>query len=409
MNNYSSDKYIQNTSLTLFQLSLLLLLATSIVRFSSSMYLPALLKIGSELNLSDNLISQTLTIFYIFFAISTLFVGPIVDSYGRKNAIMIGAVVFIFGSLLCANSTSWESLMIGRIFQAVGTSFIPVASRAMLRDLCNDRQIISILGWMALLGGVIPIIAPVLGGVIIKFLSWRYIFWFLSLFSTTSLIFIIAKLPNSVSKDKLKPFNIKIVLENYLFILKSPKFFIIVTPLALAFSIQGAYLVTSPFIFMQHFKLSPIEFGLINVIIVLSMFSGKYIASYTIKKRGIFAAYTLGAFLTFIGALCISITVAFGLDTIHIIIILLSVMISGYGTLLPIGVKSIMTAFKDHAGITSALHGFVTLGMTAIGSLIVTQIRDFYQTSYIDSLNIFLLPTVILLVISAFFTKEHLI
>jgi len=404
-----NDKYINNTSITLFKFSLLLILATSVARLSLSLYLPALLQIGNELKLSDAILGQTLTVFFTAFAISTLFMGPLVDSFGRKNVILSGSVIFMLGSLICGNSFSGQWLIIGRILQAIGTSSLPVAARAMIRDLCNDKQVISVLGWMALLGGIIPIVAPVLGGFITKILGWRWTFWFLVIFSAVTFIIIILKLPRSIPKNELQPFKIKQIFKNYFFILSSPKFFIVIAPLALAFGIQGAYLVTSPFIFMKHFEMSPVEFGFMNIFVVSSLFAGKYIASFVIKKKNIFVAYLIGAVLTMVGGLTFNLFIFFKIDNLFTVIIPLSIAIGGFGTLLPIGIKSIMTAFRDKAGTASALHGCVTLGLTSIGSLLTIQMKNSFNVSSLESLHLFILPTVFILLFSALFTRKHLI
>ena len=351
---------------------------------------------------------ETLTIFFIAFAIATLFVGPLTDCYGRKIVIIGGSIIFTIGSLLCANAFSWDTLILGRILQAVGTSCIPVAGRAMIRDLCNDTQVIAVLGWMAIIGGLTPIVAPMLGGVITEKLGWRYNFYVLVVFAIIATLFIARNLPRSIAKDKLHPFRLNVILKNYKTILLSPKFYTVITPLALAFSIQGAYLGTSPFIFMKTFKLSPIQYGLINVIVVGSLFIGRYVASGVMKRKSIYIAYLTGALLTFSGAVILQIFMFFSFINIPSVLFTLSIAISGFGTLLPLGIKSVMTSFRDKAGTASALHGCLTLGMTAFGCFIASELKHVFHFSSLECMLIFMLPTTALVLLTAFFTKKHL-
>jgi DHA1 family bicyclomycin/chloramphenicol resistance-like MFS transporter len=406
MNN--SNKYIKGTNLTLLQFSLLLILSSATARLASSLYLPALLKIGEDLQLSDAILGETLTIFFVAFAIATLFVGPLTDCYGRKFVIILGSFIFIIGSLLCANAFSWNVLIAGRIFQATGASCIPVAGRAMIRDLCDDTQVIAVLGWMAVIGGLTPIVAPVLGGVITQNLGWRYNFWLLILFAIIATLFIAYRLPRSIAKEDLHLFNIKSILLNYKHIITSPKFFTVITPLALAFAIQGAYLGTSPFIFMKTFKLTPIQYGLINIIVVGSLFLGRYVSSGVMKYKSIYTAYLTGGTLTLIGGALLHFFVIYKIANLWSVLITLSIAITGFGTLLPIGIKSIMTAFREKAGTASALHGCLTLGMASFGCFIASELKHIYKYSSLECIEIFMFPTAILIVLSALATKKHL-
>ncbi|MCK5684106.1 MFS transporter, partial [bacterium] len=152
--NINKENSLKGTNLTVLQFSLLLIITSAVVRMSSSLYLPALIEIGKSLHLSDTILSLTLTIFFVVFAFSTLFAGPCADHFGRKKVIIAGLLFFTTGSLLCAIAESMNLLFAGRILQAMGASCIPVAGRAMIRDICSDIQVMSVLGWMVAIGGL---------------------------------------------------------------------------------------------------------------------------------------------------------------------------------------------------------------------------------------------------------------
>lgn len=390
------------------QFSLLLIASSAIVRLASSLYLPSLIDIGRTLHLSDSIMSTTLSVFFVAFAFATLFAGPLADRYGRKNVIIGGGVIFIVGTLLCALASSATALFSGRILQAIGASCIPVAGRAMIRDMCSDTQVIKVLGWMAAIGGIVPIAAPMLGGIINDAIGWRYNFWFLQVFTLIAGAILILKLPRSMKKEDAHPLHIMTILKTYGRMLAAPEFITIILPLMLSFAIQGAYLGTSPFIFMERFGLSGTQYGMANIVIVASLLAGRYLATGLTRRFSTYAAYMVGAAMPLIGGVIMAMIIRMNLASITSVLIALSVAVTGFGTILPIGVKSIMTAFRDRAGAVSALYGCMTLGMSSVGCFAATVIEKQLRISELTSLALFTCVAGMAILASAVLTKKHL-
>lgn len=398
---------LKGTNLTLLQFSLLLIITSAVVRLSSSLYLPSLIDIGKSLQLSDTLLSLTLTIFFVVFAISTLFAGPCADYFGRRKVIIFGLFIFAAGSLLCAVADSIHFLFAGRALQAAGASCIPVAGRAMIRDVCTDLQVMSVLGWMVAIGGLVPIIAPMLGGIITDNIGWRYNFWLLVSASILAIVIMILKLPQTLPADTDKSLNVFHILKKYLKMLYSPELILVITPLALAFSIQGAYLAAAPFIFIKHFGLSATQFGFANLVIVASMLAGRFIATGLTKSFSIYIAYITGGGLTFAGGIILGAFCFSGHDSLISVLFSLSIAITGFGVLLLIGIKSIMTAFRNMAGTASAIHGCLTLGSAALGSFAIS-IFNKYQFSYLTSICYLIIPIGLLIFVSSTLCRKYL-
>ncbi|NOY74775.1 MAG: multidrug effflux MFS transporter [Kiritimatiellaeota bacterium] len=399
---------IKGVKFSVFQFAALLFLISSVARLAGSLYLPSLIEIGRELSLSDALLSETLTVYFTAFAISTLFAGALADSFGRKKVVFGGVVVFVCGSFLCAMAGSAETLILARVLQAIGASCVPVAGRAMIRDACDDRQVLVVLGWMAALGGLVPILAPMLGGLITDTLGWRWNFWFLAVFAIVISILIAVKLPETLDHGERRPLHLVSILANYAEMLKSPAFILVLLPLELAFGVQGAYLASSPFIFIKTFGLSPLTFGMMNVIVVGALIGGRFLATFLIDRASTYFAYVFGASLLLLGgsvlalldvSRCVSLTTVLGG---------LSIAVGGFGVLLPIGLKSVMTAFRSRSGSASALHGCLSLGAVAGGSFLFSVIKS---TAKIDDLSSMARFTIVAGTAALFFsllTKKHL-
>jgi len=167
---------------TLF-FTFLILFIGSIVRIGASIYLPAMPIIAEEMHISKALLSNTLTVYFIVFAIFSLIAGILSDAYGRKRVLMSGMFFFLLGSVVCAISTNYEMLMFGRIIQAFGASMVPGTLMAMIRDACSDIRVVSLMGWLAVLSGLFLVAAPIIGGLLTHLFGWSANFWFLAFFT----------------------------------------------------------------------------------------------------------------------------------------------------------------------------------------------------------------------------------
>ena len=400
------ESKLKQLGLSLLEFSLILIIASSIVRLASSLYLPSLIDMGESLNMSEKTLAMTLTLFFISYAVGTVFVGPLVDYYGRKEMIVAGSVVFIIGSTFCGVAESHTALFTGRVLQALGASAIPVSSRAMIREYCSDIDVIKVLGWLAGIGGIIPIVAPALGGIITETLSWRYNFYLLIVFSFLALIYAYIKLPKSI--DKSLDISLSNIFKNYINILKSPHFFIVITPLAFAFLLQGVFLVSTPFIFMKSYSLSAFEYGLTNIITALALLFGQALAIRLIKRYSIYFAYIFGGVLTLIGGVIVAVFINLDILSMPLFLSAMFISVSGFGTTLPVGIKSIMTAFDKNMGMVSALHGFITLSFMAVGSYIFTLFRDILDMEYITILTMCIISVGLLMSTLSIYTKRYL-
>lgn len=388
--------------------AILLFLLSSIVRLGSSLYTPALTLIGEDLGISEALLSFSLTAYFAGFAVATLFVGPAADAFGRRMVIFGGVLVFIGGTITCGTAEGGTSLITGRLLQALGASAIPVTSRAMIRDACDDKQVISVLGWMGALGGFVPILAPALGGLITQTLGWRFNFWMLLVVCLVISSISVVSLPETLSFEKRHKFHVKNILSRYKEMIVAPELILVVAPLAFCFAIQGAYITASPFIFITDFHLTPIKFGLTNFFLVGALIMGRTICTRMLKKYSLYIAYMTGAAITFVSGITFLGVYLFDYFNLVSLIVCSMFFGMGFGALLPIGLKSVMTAFKHQSGTVSALYGSFTLGASAIGSALIGFMIK-HGVSEFAALSRFAFGASLLVLVFASFTKKRLI
>jgi DHA1 family bicyclomycin/chloramphenicol resistance-like MFS transporter len=350
----------------------------SVIRLGASIYLPSLPVIGAELHISDAMMSQTLSIYLIVFALCILVAGPLSDAFGRKIILRSGLLFFVIGSMLCASANSYGALLGGRVIQAFGASMIPGTLLAMIRDVASDTRMLTLTGFLAALGGLFLVGAPLLGGIMTDLFGWHSNFWLLSGFAGLALIVALLWLPETLPQNARLPLSIKSILTRCWNILRSADFTLVILPVIMLFVIQGSFLVAAPYIMMKKYGLTSTEFGLSNIVIVIGIFAGRSAGAHLLKKHPPAMVYLSGGYIAAIMMLIFAAMSTGIVDGITIFLIAIGLFALLYGLISPIGMKSTITAFRAASGITASLQGAALLGASAVGGMLTGLIAGHF-------------------------------
>jgi MFS transporter, DHA1 family, multidrug resistance protein len=146
-------------------------------------YLPAWPQLTDDYSASASQVQLTLTAFFVGFAIGHLVIGPISDIVGRRRPLLIGIALYALASVACAFAPSVEVLTALRFLQGLFGAAGIVLARAVIRDHYSGVKAAKLLSLLMIIGGLTPILAPLLGGQILRFTSWRGIFVALAVIS----------------------------------------------------------------------------------------------------------------------------------------------------------------------------------------------------------------------------------
>ena len=227
--------------------------------------LPALPVVGDSMGVYDNSQLQ-LIIFTIFLGLGTgeLFFGTLSDSFGRKPIIYIGVGIYILASILIVFAPNFELLLIGRVIQGIGLSAPRSVSIAIIRDTYEGDRMARIMSFITIIFILVPMIAPLLGQLIINIFEWQAIFYFQILFMGITIIWFTFRQGESLVPEKRIKLSSKLFsngLKEY-FKYKNPILFTIV-----AAFLNGAfitYLASSQQIFQDIYGMEkefPYIFG----------------------------------------------------------------------------------------------------------------------------------------------------
>ena len=155
---------------------------------STVLYLPALPQMVEALDTTQTSVNLTLSMFFLFFSAGLLFWGPLSEKFGRKPILLSGLTIYVLASLVCAFSQSVEQLIAGRIVQALGGSAGTVVATAIVKDLYSGRERESVMATIMSMVIIAPMVAPVLGALLLKYTTWRTIFLMLAAIGATALM-----------------------------------------------------------------------------------------------------------------------------------------------------------------------------------------------------------------------------
>lgn len=367
----------ENISTVRISTTLLMLLAllTALDAVSIDMYLPAMPAIAESLQVDAGRIQQTLVVFLAGLAIGQALYGPLLDSYGRRLPLLAGMLLFILGSALAALSTSHEMLTAARFLQALGAAAGLVAPRAIVSDVCTVTESAKIYSILMQVMMVAPILAPLIGGLVLQTTSWHTIFWLLTLFGVIALLWCLYGLPETLPAEHRIRLNGKSILRHYSHLLMHADF--------MAFTLAGSfilgslftYISASAFIFTHHFSLSPATFSYLFAVNSVMLIGGGFLSN-NLLKRG-YSEKTLtvaGIAVHGLAAGSLLLIVLSGIAPLMIYALLIALAIGSLGLVFGNLTALTMQHAQQQAGVASSIMGSVQYFLSSVIGFIYSKL-----------------------------------
>jgi MFS transporter, DHA1 family, multidrug resistance protein len=270
-----------------FKIALILGLLSAIGPFAVDMYLPALPVIGRSLGADVGSVQMSLTAFFISLGIGQLIYGPVSDLVGRKRPLYVGLTLFVVASVGCALATSIEMLIALRFVQGLGAAAGMVIPRAVVRDLHTGNDATRLMSLLMLVLSVSPILAPLVGSVVIAHSSWRGVFWVVMGAALAGLALAAGLLAESRSPEARASSSVGSVLRAYALLLRDRHYLGLVFIGSFAFAIFFLYLANSPFVLIEHYGLSPTLYGIAFGMNAAAFFGAAQLNGWLCERFGI--------------------------------------------------------------------------------------------------------------------------
>lgn len=257
-----------------------LALLSAVAPLATDMYLPAFPAMARELRSPPSAIQLTLTAFLVGLALGQLVIGPLSDQYGRRRPLLAGSLTCLAGSLACALAPTVTLLAAGRFVQGFGGGAGIVIGRAVISDRARGAAAARLFSLMMMIGGIAPIVAPVMGSIVIIAVGWRGVLWVLAALSAVMVIGVLVAVPETLPPPARHAGGFATLVRNARVVLANRAYRGYTLAYALAFSGMFAYIAASPFVLQTIVGLSKgvysVAFG-VNAggIVLLSAVSGR--------------------------------------------------------------------------------------------------------------------------------------
>src|SRR6202167_5466834 len=258
---------------------------SAIAPLSIDIYLPALPTMRTPLAANEAQTLYTLSTFFISLGGAQWLFGPLTDGFGRKRPLLCGLAVYIVASAGCALAPSIAMLVAFRFIQALGGSIVPITVQAMVRDLYARNESARILSLNLLVTASAPIVAPLIGGQLLLWLDWRFIFWVLVAFGALAFIAALV-LPETLAVARRSEANPLTLVLGYAALLRNRRYLGYVACSTSYFCCLFDFIAGSPFVYIEYFGVPAQFYGFLFGVNMVGMIATTFVNSRIVMRRG---------------------------------------------------------------------------------------------------------------------------
>lgn len=236
-----------------------IIIANTIIPFSIDMYTPAVPSLPGYFDTTEQMVNFTLMGFFLVLTVSSLLFGPVSDRFGRKPVLVGSLVTYTAGGILCALAQSIATLIAARLVQALGAGALMAVSMALIKDCFVEErreQMISIVQVLSVVG---PVIAPLVGGFLLRFFDWRASFVALALFGAVCLGFAVL-FEESLDAGERTDGGVLSTLSGLVTVGRNRAFMVLLLTVALFNVAFSAYLAVGSYIYIDFFGTTPQQY-----------------------------------------------------------------------------------------------------------------------------------------------------
>ncbi|MBG6097653.1 multidrug effflux MFS transporter [Nocardioides luteus] len=353
-------------------LLLVLALLSAVAPFATDLYLPAFPAMVTDLGTDATSIQLTLMAFLVGVAVGQLVFGPLSDRIGRRVPLLVGAGVFVLASIATVVAPTVELLVAARLVQGLSGAAGMVLGRAIVTDRADGPAAARAMSLMMVVGGVAPVVAPLVGGFIAGPLGWRGVLAVVLAIAVLMFVAVLAAVPESLSRARRAELRASRAEQGSVIDeLRSRGYVGYTLAFAFGFAVMMAYISASPFLYQEMMDLSEITYGLLFGLNALALMvvsgTAANLAGRVDARRmvGLGLAVSLAGTVLF---LVIAITgLPVGLLAVAVFVAVVPLgLVFGNATALALG------AVPRAAGSASAVLGALQFGLAALVSPLVS-------------------------------------
>lgn len=338
-------------------------------------YLPAFPAMAQAFATDEKHVQTTLAAYFLGLSIGQLAYGPIADRFGRRLPLLFGVGLFVIASLVCAFAPTLDALIAARFVQALGGCAGMVLSRAIVSDRCEPIDAAKVFSQLMLVMGLAPILAPMLGGLLVSVSGWQSIFLVLSLFSALCLVAVYLGLSESMPAH-LPRQPLSGALRQYGRLLRDRAFVGHALTGGIAIAGMFAYIAGSPFVFIKLYGVPAEHYGWLFGINAAGFILVAQVNARLLARRGPAVLLGRAVWVYVAAALTLLLVATLRPAALWPLLVPLFVCIASLGCIAPNASACAMAGQGARAGSASALMGCMQFSVASGAAALVGVLHD---------------------------------
>ena len=334
------------------------------------MYLPALPELPDALSSTASAAQLTLSACIIGLAVGQLITGPLSDRLGRRGPLLVGVAVFVVASVCCAVTTSMTLLIVVRFVQGAAGAAGIVVGRAVVADMFAGKAAAAYFSAIATINGLAPILAPVIGGQVLRVGTWRSVFWVLAGIGAALLVLAAIVIRETLPPERRSSGGFGGTMRAFRTLLGDRGYVGSVLAGSMVTAAMFGYISASPFVLQDGFGLSAQWFSGCFALNAVGIIAATQIGRILLRWTTSFVLLTVGVGQALLGAVLLTATVLAGWGLAPTLVSLF-VMVSAVGFALPHASAIAMDRHRRIAGSASALLGLTQFALGAVTARLV--------------------------------------
>lgn len=331
--------------------------------FVTDFYLPGLPALATYFGTTISWVQLSLTTSMIGLSGGQLIIGPASDKYGRRGLLLISMALFVVSTVACLFAWDIESFVFFRVFQGIAGAGGVVISKSVAADLYQGKELADFFSLLMVINGLTPIIAPVVGGFVMKYTDWQGIF--VILLGIGIILFIVSLVfRESLPRERRIPGSIFNSFGKFVPVMGNGRFMNYVWIQMFAMGVFFTYLASSPFLIQEHFRLDAFMYSVCFAINASGMIVGSRL---TPRFDNVFRALSTGVYWLLAGSVLFVLVLLLD-GSFYLLEALLFFIMVALGMILPTSTSLALTLERSNAGSASAIIGFFLFFFGAIVS-----------------------------------------
>ncbi|MCC8373479.1 MULTISPECIES: Bcr/CflA family multidrug efflux MFS transporter [Photorhabdus] len=354
-------------------LILILGLLSMLMPLAIDMYLPSLPTVAEDFGVDNGQVQMTLSSYILGFAIGQMVYGPMADSLGRKPVILGGVTVFALASAACAMVQNIDDFIYMRFLHGFSAAAAGVVINALMRDLFTKDEFSRSMSFVILVMTIAPLIAPILGGMIMIWFTWHAIFWSIAVASVIAVFLVAFFIRETLPKEKRQKFHLRTTVSQFIMLFRQRRVFCYMLASGFSFAGMFSFLSAGPFVYIELNGVSPQHFGYYFALNIVFLFVMTTINSRYVRRFGALKMMYFGLSVQLMMGIWLLLSTALDFGFIALVIGV-AAYVCGIAMITSNVMAVVLDDYPHMAGTVSSLAGTVRFGISALVSILLAML-----------------------------------